>query len=259
MAAITLLEPAPIPMDCRGALQPLDVRDEVVSLSGVQKTYSQGGVSTRVLDGCELTVRRGECVYLHGPSGSGKTTLLSIIGCVLQADHGTVRIMGRDVRTLSSSAAAEMRRTNIGFVFQRFHLVRGLSALDNVCLPLLLNGISHAAAARRGSDLLARVGLGDKAHCEPRRLSVGQCQRVALARALAADPPLILADEPTASLDAELGQQAMRLLRSLTVEMGKTAVVVTHDPRIEAFADRILVMENGQIAQRRLEPVLNGS
>jgi putative ABC transport system ATP-binding protein len=223
---------------------------EAVTLVDVHKSFSRGGAETRVLDGCTLSVRRGECVFLVGPSGSGKTTLLSIIGCVLRADTGSVRIMGRDVLALSPAAAAELRRTQIGFVFQRFHLLRGLTALDNVCLPLTLDGVARSVAERRGRELLARVGLADKAHCEPRRLSVGQCQRVALARALAADPPLILADEPTASLDAELGQQAMQLLRSMTVEMGKTAVVVTHDPRIESFADRILVMEGGRLATR---------
>jgi putative ABC transport system ATP-binding protein len=186
-------------------------------------------------------------VYLVGPSGSGKTTLLSIIGCVLQADAGRVRIMGRDVQSLFPAEKAELRRRSIGFVFQRFHLVRGLSALENVCMPLTLDGVDGRTAVRRGQELLDRVGLADKARQDPRRLSVGQCQRVALARALAADPPLILADEPTASLDAELGQQAMQLLRDLTVELRKTAIVVTHDPRIEAFADRILVMESGRM------------
>lgn len=214
---------------------------------GVDKSYVRGGTSTRVLNGCDLTVRRGECVYLVGPSGSGKTTLLSIIGCVLQADAGRVRILGRDVQSLSTAEKSELRRRGIGFVFQRFHLVRGLSALDNVCLPLTLDGVDRPTAVRRGRELLDRVGLADKVRQDPRRLSVGQCQRVALARALAADPPLILADEPTASLDAELGQQAMQLLRDLTVELRKTVIVVTHDPRIEAFADRILVMESGRM------------
>ena len=205
-----------------------------------------------MLDGCTLSVQRGECVYLVGPSGSGKTTLaldhrLRAAGRQgKRAHHGPRREVAVAERPQRISGG---RRS--GFVFQRFHLVRGLTALDNVCLPLTLGGTAQRAAERRGLELLDRVGLADKARCEPRRLSVGQCQRVALARALAADPPLILADEPTASLDAELGLQAMQLLRNLTVEMGKTAVVVTHDPRIECFADRILVMENGRVAPRR--------
>ena len=245
LVAIPAAKPAP------AASSSIDRRGEAISLVNVSKSFTRGGVTAHVLDGCNLTVRRGECVYLVGPSGSGKTTLLSILGCVLQADAGNVRILGRDVQSLCPAAKAELRRTHIGFVFQRFHLVRGLSALENVCLPLTLDGVDRRTAERRGRELLERVGLADKAGAEPRRLSVGQCQRVALARALAADPPLILADEPTASLDAELGQQAMQLLRSLTVELEKTAVVVTHDPRIESFADRIFVMENGRVIPRQ--------
>jgi putative ABC transport system ATP-binding protein len=234
------------PASVRGAED--RVRDEAVGLTGIVKSYTRGSVSTPVLKGCSLSVRRGECVYLLGPSGSGKTTLLSIIGCVLRPDAGEVRIMGRDVNRLSRGAAADLRRTHIGFVFQRFHLMRGLSALENVVLPLVLAGVARSAAERRGRDLLARVGLADKMRSDPRQLSVGQCQRVALARALVADPPLVLADEPTAALDAEMGQAAMQVLRALTVEVGKTAIVVTHDPRIEAFADRTFVMEGGRIA-----------
>lgn len=231
------------------AAHPAPSRDEAVHLANVFKTYTRGGVDTPVLNGCSLSVRRGECVFLMGPSGSGKTTLLSIIGCVLQADAGDVRVMGRNVNALSARAGAELRRTHIGFVFQKHHLVHGLSALENVSLPLVLDGVSRWVAERRGRELLGRVGLADKARMEPRRLSVGQCQRVALARALAADPPLLLADEPTAALDAALGQQAMQLLRTLTVETGKTAIVVTHDPRIQGFADRTLVMDGGRLAE----------
>jgi putative ABC transport system ATP-binding protein len=231
---------------------------DVVTLAGVHKTYSRGGVDTPVLTGCTLSVRRGECVFLMGPSGSGKTTLLSIMGCVLRADAGTVRVMGRDVRSLEASATADLRRTHIGFVFQKNHLVHGLTALENAALPLILDGVRPAVAERRGRELLQQVGLGDKMQCDPRRLSVGQCQRVALARALAADPPLILADEPTASLDAAYGQQAMQLLRALTVDQGRTAVVVTHDPRIAAFADRMLVMDGGRLAPSAQLPTSAG-
>ncbi len=226
-------------------------QDAVIALTDVHKSYGQGAASTRVLDGCNLTVCRGECVFLMGPSGSGKTTLLSIIGCVLRPDQGAVRIMGRDVLSLSPAAAADLRRTHIGFVFQRYHLIRGLSVLENVCLPLTLDGVVGSGAERRARDLLGWVGLADQAHRQPKSLSVGQCQRVALARALAADPPLVLADEPTAALDAELGQQAMQLLRRLTVELGKTAVVVTHDPRILSYADRIFVMERGRLTPQQ--------
>jgi putative ABC transport system ATP-binding protein len=218
-----------------------------VVLAGVRKSYFNGNLETHVLNGCDMAVGQGECVYLLGPSGSGKSTLLSILGCILRPDAGTVRILGDDVDRLSSRALARLRRTRIGFMFQRFHLIRGLSAIENVCVPLTLAGVSARAAARRGRELLEMVDLAEHANRQVRRLSVGQCQRVALARALAADPPLVLADEPTASLDADLGQQAMQLLRRLTVEAGKTAIIVTHDPRILRFADRIFVMERGRL------------
>jgi putative ABC transport system ATP-binding protein len=223
--------------------------EAAVNLVDVRKTYIRGTTHTRVLDGCTMSVGRGECAFLLGPSGSGKTTLLSIIGCVLSADSGEVSVLGRDVKKLSAAASAALRRKELGFVFQRFHLIRGLSAVENVCLPLTLEGVSPAKAQRRGRELLAMVGLANQADSDPRRMSVGQCQRIALARALVADPPLILADEPTAALDAESGQQAMRLLRRLTVEAGKTAIVVTHDSRILPFADRIFSMENGRLAE----------
>jgi putative ABC transport system ATP-binding protein len=197
----------------------------------------------------DLIVSPGECVFLVGPSGSGKTTLLSIIGCVLSPDQGAVHILGEDVSRLSKDAAAELRRKRIGFVFQRFHLIRGLTAAENVAVPLILGGWTKADASRRAAELLALVDLSEKSHVQPHRLSVGQCQRVAFARALAADPDLILADEPTASLDATSGQRAMILLRRLTVESGKSVIVVTHDHRVLSFADRILHMENGKIQE----------
>jgi putative ABC transport system ATP-binding protein len=225
-------------------------RSAVVLLRGVSKSYTRGAAATWVVDEVDLSVARGECVFLVGPSGSGKTTLLSIIGCVLSPDHGVVRIVGEDVRSLSKNAAAELRRKKIGFVFQRFHLIRGLTAAENVAVPLTLSGWRKADAARRAAELLKLVDLGGKADVQPHRLSVGQCQRVAFARALAADPDLILADEPTASLDAKSGQRALELLRRLTVDSGKSVIVVTHDHRILPFADRILHMENGKVEER---------
>jgi len=202
-----------------------------------------------VLDKVDLQVGLGECVFLLGPSGSGKTTLLSIIGCVLTADSGEVHVLGRDISRLDSTAAALLRRDQIGFLFQKFHLIRGLTAQENVAIPLLLSGISSAQANIRASELLDQVGLADFIKQQPNRMSVGQCQRVAFARALVGDPQLILADEPTASLDAESGQLAMELLRQLTVDAGKTVVVVTHDHRILPFADRVLNVANGKLKE----------
>jgi putative ABC transport system ATP-binding protein len=214
-------------------------------LCGVTKAYRRGGVETPVLHGVDLEINRGECVFLLGPSGSGKTTLLSIIGCLLTPDRGTVNVLGYNLATLSPRALTALRRERLGFVFQRFYLIRGLNALDNASLPLTLAGHSPAEAEERAAELLHEVGLADKLRTDCRRLSVGQCQRVALARALAADPDVILADEPTAALDGDSGRQAMELLRRLTVERGKTAVIVTHDHRIVEFADRVVRLERG--------------
>ena len=211
------------------------------------KTYERAGAQTPVLCGVQLTIRAGEFAFLVGPSGSGKTTLLSILGCILTPDSGSVRILGEDLTQLDEAQRARFRRERIGFVFQRFHLIRGLNAAENVAVPLTLGGVAPGAARRRALELLDAVGLADRAKSHPARLSTGQCQRIALARALAAGPDLILADEPTASLDAENGREAIRLLRRLTAEQGKTAVVVTHDHRIFEFADRVLHLDAGRI------------
>jgi putative ABC transport system ATP-binding protein len=227
---------------------PDDFTPLAIHVEGVYKSYSRGAAAAPVLSGVDLAVESGCCVYLAGPSGSGKSTLLSILGCILSADRGRVEILGRDLAALGPYERTLLRRDHIGFVFQRFHLVRGLTALENVCVPLTLRGAAARAARERGMELLAAVGLADKAGGQPRNLSAGQCQRVALARALANDPELILADEPTASLDAANGQEVMQLLRRLTTEQGKTAVVVTHDQRIFGFADRVYWLENGRVA-----------
>jgi ABC-type lipoprotein export system ATPase subunit/multidrug resistance efflux pump len=196
-----------------------------------------------------MDVRPGECVYLAGPSGSGKTTLLSILGCILSPDRGQLQILGKDLQALGPEGKIELRRDRLGFMFQRFQLIRGLTALENVCVPLALRGVTSRVARIRGMALLDAVGLTNKAAVHPAQLSAGQCQRVALARALVGDPQLILADEPTASLDAHNGLEIMELLRRLIAEEGKTAVVVTHDQRIFRFADRILWLDDGQLAE----------
>ena len=223
-----------------------------VVIHDLHKAYRRGATSTPTLCGVELTVDAGECVFLVGPSGCGKSTLLSILGCILTPDRGTVQVLGNDLSQLNEISRSALRRNHIGFVFQRFQLIRGLSALENVCVPLLLRGESQRVARQRASALLAQVGLGDKGRSKPNELSTGQCQRVALARALVGNPELILADEPTAALDATAGQEVMQLLRKLTTGEGKTAIVVTHDPRILDFADRVLHLENGRIAEADL-------
>jgi putative ABC transport system ATP-binding protein len=220
-----------------------------ISVRGIRKSYGAGTAQTVVLKGVDFDVRRGECVFLAGPSGSGKSTLLSILGCILSADAGQLQILGQDVTRFDTRQQAHFRRHRIGFVFQRFHLFRGMRAWENVCVAFELLGHRRRDAKSHSVRLLQAVGLGDKVHSHITQLSMGQRQRVALARALAGDPELILADEPTASLDATSGLNAMRQLRRLADEQQKTLVVVTHDSRIFPFADRILHLENGQIAQ----------
>ena len=225
-----------------------------VRVENVHKAYRCGNTSTPVLNGVDLTVERGQCVYLAGPSGSGKTTLLSILGCILSADQGQIRILDHDISRLGRRGRTTLRRQRLGFVFQRFHLIRGLTVIDNICVPLTLRGASPRAAQERAEALLDAVGLAHKANAHPRNLSAGQCQRVALARALVGDPDLILADEPTASLDAANGQEVMKLLRHLTTEEGRAVVLVTHDHRIFRFADRILWLEDGQVTDMPESP-----
>lgn len=221
----------------------------VIHADDVHKSYRRGSTDTPVLRGINLSVAQGQCVFLAGPSGSGKTTLLSILGCILSPDRGQVRILGEDLDDLHPEEKIELRRERLGFVFQRFQLVRGLTALENVCVPLALRGVAHRAARNRGMELLETVGLADKRTAHPAQLSAGQCQRVALARALANDPELILADEPTASLDAKSGLETMELFRRLIAQEGKTAIVVTHDQRVFGFADQILWLEDGHVSE----------
>ncbi len=226
---------------------------QIILSSGIEKTYRSGSIKTSVLHGIDMEVLRGECVFLVGPSGSGKTTLLSILGCILSPDRGLLRILDHDVSTLNTKEKARFRRENIGFVFQRFHLFNGLRAWENVKVALDLLGYPSRTAQAESRRLLDLVGLSDRAEHRSSQLSMGQRQRVALARALAGDPELILADEPTASLDAESGLSAMKTLNRLAKSLGKTVVVVTHDSRIFSLADRILHLVDGRINESTAE------
>lgn len=213
----------------------------------VTKVFGEGALAFRALDEVDLEVSEGEVLMLAGPSGSGKTTLLSILGCVLSASSGEIRILGKDLATLGERALPDLRLRSMGFVFQGHNLIASLTALDNVALPLELAGLGRSDARRRAAALLERVGLGDKTENRASQLSGGQRQRVAIARAVAGDPPLLLADEPTAALDAKSGLVVTELMRDLARERGSTVVVVTHDPRIFSLADRIVHMEDGRM------------
>ena len=213
----------------------------------VHKSFGAGPHLSPVLRGVGMEASRGETVFLVGPSGSGKTTFLSILGCILTPDRGSVQVLGQEIGRMTPEALTAFRRDNLGFIFQSYNLFPTLSALDNVCLALTMRQVTLRKARARATDLLNQVGLWHRRNARPSQLSGGECQRVAVARALADDPAVVFADEPTASLDAENGQAAMALLTRLVRERGVTLVVVTHDNRIFAHADRILRLEDGRM------------
>ncbi len=213
----------------------------------VTKTYGSGAVAYQALRGVDFEARAGEFVMLSGPSGSGKTTLLSIMGCVLTPSTGDVRIYGEQVSGRKESELPRLRLSYIGFIFQGHNLIASFDALENVALSMRMRGHSVRDANREAKRLLERVGLGDKLDRKPNELSGGQRQRVSIARALAGSPPIILADEPTASLDAETGMTVTLLLKDMAREGGHTVVVVTHDNRIYHLGDRIVHIEDGRI------------
>ncbi len=220
-----------------------------ISVSGVSKSYASGAVATWALRDANMSVSPGELVLLMGPSGSGKTTLLSIMGCILRPTSGSVFIDGTDVMREPEARLPGIRLNTIGFVFQGFNLFPALTAAENIGLALDVKGIRGAKARARAAELLERVGLSNRAGYLPADLSGGQKQRVAIARALALDPPIILADEPTAALDSESGKEVMDMLLQLAHRRDRAVVIVTHDSRMERYADRIIHIHDGMIEQ----------
>lgn len=219
----------------------------------LEKTFGSGAIAVKALRGIDLDVRRGEFMMLAGPSGSGKTTLLSILGCVLQATSGSLRLFGKTITGLREFDLPALRLELIGFIFQGNNLIASLTARENVALPLQMRGVTISHSLKDADRLLERVDLGEKVDRLPTELSGGQRQRVAIARALAGNPPLILADEPTAALDAKTGLLVTTLLRDVCRERGDTVVVVTHDNRIFHLADRIVHIEDGVIQEQQDE------
>jgi putative ABC transport system ATP-binding protein len=222
---------------------------EVAKLTNVTRIYKIGQVETRALNGVNLTIESGEFTSLVGPSGSGKTTLLQLIGCLDQPTSGSVIISGVETTGLNRNQRADLRKGTIGFVFQFFALIPTLTAYENVEMPLLLNGKSAAERRRRVMELLEAVGMADRANNRPDQLSGGQQQRVAVARALVTNPKLILADEPTANLDTENGEQVMEIMKKLNKETGTTFVFATHDPRVIKYANRVVTLQDGVIVK----------
>jgi putative ABC transport system ATP-binding protein len=224
-------------------------RNTVIRAKGLSKIYREGATELRALQEVDLDVRAGELTLLMGPSGSGKTTLLSILGCILRPSAGKLEVLGEGVSALPESELPRIRRDAIGFVFQGFNLFPTLTAAENVGLALDVRGQRGAAARKRAEELLAEVGLAQKARSFPADLSGGQKQRVAIARALAGDPPILLADEPTAALDSTSGRAVIELLQKLARVHGRAVVMVTHDPRVLSFGDRIIHLEDGRIVK----------
>ena len=225
----------------------------LLELRGVAKTYVEGERRRRVLDGIDLSVATGEILVLLGRSGSGKSTLLNLVGELDAADEGEVLIGGQPLHRMAERERTLFRRRRVGFVFQFFNLVPTLSVLENVLLPSDLDGRAGAGLRGRAMDLLEAVELADRADSFPDRLSGGEQQRVAIARALAADPDLVLADEPTGNLDLSTGRRVIELLDRLTRRAGKTLVMATHGQEVVGVADRIVSIESGRMVEREAE------
>lgn len=220
---------------------------DVLRAEGVTKTFREGAEAVEVLKGVSLAVAAGEIVSLEGPSGSGKTTLLTILGCLLSPTAGKLEIEGRAVDPNRPERLPEFRRRSIGFVFQQFNLFPALTAAENVEYALNLKGTVGVTARMEAARVLEAVGLTPRARFLPRDLSGGQKQRVAIARALAGGAPIVLADEPTANLDAEAGRQVLELFRDLAKLEERALLIVTHDPKVRAVSDRVIRIEDGRL------------
>jgi putative ABC transport system ATP-binding protein len=216
---------------------------------GVTKTYGTGDTRVMALRGIDLDVRRGELLMLVGPSGCGKTTLISVIAAILDQDSGNCEVLGQDLHGMDQKERTRFRGASIGFVFQSFNLLPALSAVENVAVPLLINGVSWKNAETRAKEALVEVDLGARLGALPAQLSGGQQQRVAIARALVHGPKLIVCDEPTSNLDHETGRSVMNILRGVAKSPDRALIVVTHDPRIFEFADRIAHMDDGKVIE----------
>jgi putative ABC transport system ATP-binding protein len=225
--------------------------EPVVETVDVVKWLGKGAAQVQALKGISLALRGGELTLLMGPSGSGKTTLLSILGCMLTPTRGTVRMCGRSTEGAGPEARARIRREHVGFVFQSYHLFPTLTATDNVRLALDVRGDNSTRAVAKAKDALAMVGLAHKCDAFPLALSGGEQQRVAIARAIVGQPAVVLADEPTASLDGENGNAIMTLLAEIAQDSSRGVLVVAHDARILRFADRVVHIEDGCIVGER--------
>jgi putative ABC transport system ATP-binding protein len=218
----------------------------IIRMSSIRKVYDTGKVKVEALKGIDLDVYPGEFVAIVGPSGSGKSTLMNLLGCLDTPSDGTYEIGGDNVAGVTRDELAEIRNRRVGFVFQSFNLLPHLSALENVELPMLFGGVSPKERRARATELLGKVGLGDRADHKPTELSGGQMQRVAIARALAMNPDILLADEPTGNLDTSSGTDVMSLFNELW-QSGRTLIIITHDPALARRASRVVEIRDGRI------------
>jgi ABC-type lipoprotein export system ATPase subunit len=221
-----------------------------VRLTHVSKLYHQGKTDVRALNDVSLTIPAGKFIAIMGASGSGKSTLLHLIAGLATPTTGDVELFGQVTNKMTDDQLTLFRRHNIGFIFQTFNLLPTMTALENVCLPILIDGQSLEQVRAKAETLLELVGLGPRQQHRPDELSGGQQQRVAVARALINDAPLILADEPTGNLDSKTGEEVLYLLRSLAEERGRTIVMVTHDPKAAAYADSAITLSDGQVIEQ---------
>jgi ABC-type lipoprotein export system ATPase subunit len=222
---------------------------------GLDKHFQLGAQQVKALRGVTVEIPAGQFIGIMGPSGSGKSTLLYLLGGLDRPNHGAIEVAGQRLDTLNSDELAHFRRDTIGFIFQAFHLVPTLTAIENVALPGVFAGLSREAREQRAAKLLISLGMGERMDHKPNQLSGGQQQRVAIARALFNDPPIIMGDEPTGALDSKTGKTVMEMLRWLCSKRGKTVVVVTHDPAVAAYADRLLHLKDGRITEdQRMTP-----
>lgn len=224
----------------------------IITTSNLTKIYGSGQTAVAALDHVSLKIEPGEFVAIMGPSGCGKSTLLHLIGGLDKATEGIVAVDGHNLNDLDDNSLTELRRRKMGFVFQFYNLIPVLTALENAALPVTLDGVKPAQAQKKATEWLSRFGLGDRLSHRPDQLSGGQQQRVAIARALVAEPQLILADEPTGNLDTKSSDEIAGLLRQVSKEFGRAVIMVTHDPRIAAYADRIIFLKDGKVAEETI-------